>query len=231
MKKIKLPNVTLLGIDCVNIERLIKVINISEKNIKFGAVKILTSLETSDARKIKIPEIKSIQEYSLFCINDLYKYIETDFVLIIQHDGFILNPGSWTNEFLEYDYIGATWLVANWSVKNFDFPKELLEQKIVGNGGFSLRSKKFLEISNKLYKSGEIKKTHPEDVAMCVWYRDKFEKEGIKFATAKIANKFSIEDENLEFKNQFGFHGFWNNDLNKYFKKNTKYNFLVKYIK
>ena len=31
----------------------------------------------------------------------------TDFVLTIQHDGFILNPDAWRDDFFDYDYIGA----------------------------------------------------------------------------------------------------------------------------
>ena len=55
-------------------------------------------------------------------------------MLIIQHDGFILNHKAWDNEFLNYDYIGAPvyWM-----------GNKLIE---VGNGGFSLRSKKLLKI-------------------------------------------------------------------------------------
>ena len=40
MEKLKLPNVTLLGIDCVNIERLQNTLDVSSKDIEFGAVKL-----------------------------------------------------------------------------------------------------------------------------------------------------------------------------------------------
>ncbi len=231
MKKLKLPNVTLLGIDCVNIERLIKAINISEEEIEFGAVKLLTSLDTDDKRKIEIPNIKSVEEYSLFCIRDLHKYVDTDFVLIIQHDGFILNPKSWTDEFLKYDYIGAPWFISEWSTKSFKIPKGKIGEKVVGNGGFCFRSKKLLEISNKLFELGKIQKVHPEDVSICVLYKNEFEKENIKFAPTELARKFSIEDEEETYNEQFGFHGFWCKDLNKWFKNNPKYSFLLKNIK
>lgn len=39
----------------------------------------------------------------------LDSYIETPHVLVVQYDGFILNPDAWTDEFLEYDYVGAPW--------------------------------------------------------------------------------------------------------------------------
>lgn len=86
-------------------------------------------------------------------IKELNKYIETSYVLIIQYDGFILNPDAWTDEFLEYDYIGAPW----WYTDDCN----------VGNGGFSLRSKKLLEI---LANDDSILETHPEDHHICRTY-------------------------------------------------------------
>ena len=32
---------------------------------------------------------------------ELNNYIDTDFVLIVQHDGFIINPSSWNDDFLK----------------------------------------------------------------------------------------------------------------------------------
>lgn len=210
--KIKLPQVTLMGIDCVNIERIQKALDISCEGIEFADVKLLTSLPTEDNRKVEIPHIGSIEDFSLFCLRDLVKYVDTDFVLLVQYDGFILNPNSWTDEFLSYDYIGAPWLVADWSVKNFNFPEELLGSKVVGNGGFSLRSKRLLEVSSRLVKENLIIDTHPEDVSLCVWNRDLLEKEGLKIAPIEVAELFSIEGEEWKYDNQFGFHGFsWTN--------------------
>lgn len=96
----KLPNITLMGIDCVNVERLQKALDISCAGIEFGAVKLLTSLETSDSRKVEIPHIGSIEDFSKFSICDLYKYVDTEYVLLVQYDGFVLNPQSWNDEFL-----------------------------------------------------------------------------------------------------------------------------------
>ena len=68
-------------------------------------MKLLTSLPTDDSRKIEISHIGSTESYSEFCIRDLVKYVDTDFVLIVQHDGFVLNPNSWNDKFFDYDYI------------------------------------------------------------------------------------------------------------------------------
>jgi hypothetical protein len=222
-----LCNVTLLGIDCVNVERLAEAMNVSQKDIEFGAVKLLTSLPADDKRKIEIPHIGSIEEFSRFCIEDLYKYVDTDYVLLVQYDGFVLNAESWTDEFLKYDYIGAPWLVANWSIRDFNFPPETLGTFIVGNGGFCLRSKKFLETSARLSKQGKIPKINPEDVAMCVWYRDEFEKESIKFAPPELASLFSVEGPDNKYKKQFGFHGFSWSGIQVWIDEHQKYPAIV----
>jgi hypothetical protein len=193
----RLPNVTLLGVDCINVERLQKALDISSADIEFGAVKLLTSLPTSDPRKVEIPHIGSIEDFSKFSICDLYKYVDTEYVLLVQYDGFILNPDSWKDEFLNYDYIGAPWLVSDWSVRDFNFPEKLLGTWVVGNGGFCLRSSKFLETSSRLARVGAFKKYHPEDVAMCVWDRSMVENEGIKFAPIETAKLFSIEGHDV----------------------------------
>ncbi len=42
-------------------------------------------------------------------IKRINSYVATPFALVIQYDGFILNPDAWRDEFLDYDYIGAPW--------------------------------------------------------------------------------------------------------------------------
>lgn len=226
--KINLPSVTLLGIDCLDIERLSIAMNVSQKNIQFGATKLLSSLKTEDKRLITIPEIKTVDAYSLFCIKSLLEYVETENALIVQHDGFILNPNTWRDDFLEYDYIGAPWLVEDWLINDYHFPKKLLGRKIVGNGGFSLRSRKFLEVGSWLYGMGKLPQTNPEDIAQCVWYRDLFEKEGIKFAPIELAEKFSIEGENFVYSNQFGFHSYVWTDISAWVDKHSELEGVVK---
>jgi len=230
MKK-KLGTVTLLGIDCVDIERLILVSEICQQNFDFAGVKLLTSIESSNKNVISIKPITSTEGYSRFIINELNKYVDTDHVLIIQYDGFILNSDAWSDEFLKYDYIGAPWLVADWSVKNFAFPKELVGKLVVGNGGFSLRSKKFLITCARLSKDNVFKKYHPEDTALCVWNRELMENNGISFAPVEIAKQFSFESENDEhnrWNGQFGFHGFQWTDITNWSNKHPEYEIDIK---
>jgi hypothetical protein len=224
--KIQLNNVTLLGIDCVNPQRLLDAINVSINNIDFASVKILSSENINDGRLIKIPRISSMQEYSRFCLKDLHKYVETEFVLLIQWDGFVLNPKSWDFSFLKYDYIGSPWVVKDWSIEDFGFPEKLRNTRIVGNGGFCIRSKNFLEVSSRLYENGVFKTYHPEDIAVSVWYRNIFIAEGIRFAPVELARKFALEGNDDVYDQQFGFHGFYTN-LNKWMDENKKYTNIV----
>jgi len=139
------------------------------------------------------PQINSRQTYSKFILQELHKHIHTDFVLIVQWDGFIINPDAWNNQFLDYDYIGAVW---HWHPKG----------KRVGNGGFSLRSKKLCELTAK---PEFIYMDQNEDDLICHVNRDFLESHGIKFAPEEIARYFSFERELSNIKT-FGFHGDFN---------------------
>ena len=225
--KRKLETVTLLGIDCVDLDRLVLAMNICQQEFEFAEVKILTSIDSERKDVVKIEPIKSIEEYSKFVLSELDKYVDTEHVLIVQYDGFILNPEAWSAEFLKYDYIGAPWLVGDWAVKDFDFPAKLLGQFVVGNGGFSLRSKKLLSLCAKLFREDVLQRYHPEDTAICVYYRQLLEKSGVKFAPVVLAKQFSFEEESTEnyhWDGQFGFHyGFSRTDISKWLEKNPEY--------
>lgn len=224
MKK-ELKNVTLLGIDCADIDRLIQAAEICMKDFEFGAVKLLTSLDSNNPNIVGIDHIGSTAEYSEFVIKNLDSYVDTDFVLVIQYDGFILNPDAWTDEFLQYDYIGSPWLIADWSVDLFGIPKELLGQRFVGNGGFSLRSKKLLSLCAKLAKEGVFKEYDPEDMVICVYNKKLFEDNEIKFAPLDLARKFSIEgdEDGVSWSDEFGFHGLRYTDISAWLMRHPEY--------
>ncbi|MEZ4791977.1 MAG: DUF5672 family protein [Gelidibacter sp.] len=206
---LKLDEVTLLGIDCIDIDRLIFVSEICQKSIAFNTVKLLSHLPSKHPNVVKIAEISTIEDYSRFIIKDLHQYLDTDFVLVIQHDGFILNPDAWQDGFLNYDYVGAP---CKWGM---------------GNGGFSLRSKKLLKL---LSDTTEINTYHPEDLMICKKHRGFLERQGIKFAPFEIAEPFSIEG--LMWNGQFGFHNadisIWDIDNYVDSKKHPKYYHLLK---
>lgn len=135
--KINLEDVTLVAVDCLNPELSVKAILRSQKNCDFQKSLLFTDsmFENSSFDVIKIDKIKSINEYSKFILKNLNLYIETNFIIIIQWDGFVLNSKLWKNDFRDYDYIGAKW---EWHK----------DGKNIGNGGFSFRSKKLLEVTS-----------------------------------------------------------------------------------
>ena len=225
MKK-KLDSVTLLGIDCIDIERLILAANICQENFEFADVKLLTSLPSLDDRIIKIDPITSIESYSKFVIADLDTYIDTSHLLMIQYDGFILNPTSWTDEFLTYDYIGAPWFEDEESVEKWKLPKSFIGTFTVGNGGFSLRSKKLTTLCTRLSKEEKFDTYHPEDMVLCIWKRHLLEEQGIVFAPVELAKKFSFESEypgHTTWDGELGFHGLKWTDISRWLKDHPEY--------
>ena len=137
------------------------------------------------------PPINTTKDYSDLLLTGLRQYVAGTHVLIIQWDSFILHPELWTNDFLQYDYIGAVW------PHHPDTP--------VGNGGFSLRSVKLLEV----LESPAITKRHAEDFCICVDNKATLENQfGIRFAPKSIAEQFAVERSSWH--PAFGFHGFFN---------------------
>ena len=75
MKKYSLPNVTLIGADCVNLDGLVLAGNICQEKFEFGAVKYLTSLPAKNHKNvIPIKHIGSEAEYSEFFLKNLNKF-------------------------------------------------------------------------------------------------------------------------------------------------------------
>ena len=192
---LSLKDVTICSVDCITPKLSAEAINISSQAINFGDA-ILFSDKRIDGkfRSIEIPQIKSKKEYSQFVIQYLVGQIKTNFVLVVQWDGYVTCPSAWTNEFLEYDYIGARW---PWHKDGFT----------VGNGGFSLRSTKLMKAFLSLELAMDFNVN--EDEMICRQFRPQLEGRGIKFATDAIADKFAYERSNPEVET-FGFHGLFN---------------------
>jgi hypothetical protein len=215
---IDLPQVTLLTIDGVGTDiNAVKALKYSMKDINFGAIKYITAgdIKPDFCEVHKISKM-SYDDYSVFCMTELLHYVNTEYVLIIHPDGFVVNPQLWTDDFLKYDYIGAPW-DTNVLIRN-TLNKSILHEPLkqnnycynIGNGGFCLRSKKLLKEVNNLYSKEYI--TYPEDAIICITMRKELENRGIKFPNdVKIASKFSCEmiyvDGNVfSSNNSFGFH-------------------------
>lgn len=148
-----------------------------------------------------IDDCGSYEQYNSDILFHSYEWFDTDFVLVIQLDSRIINPAAWTDEFFKYDYIGAPWI---WRIMKPQYSKGVGDaNRLVGNGGFSLRSRRLCELMASDYQnmlpSGE-----NEDVFICQHLRDELESKGIKFASYEVAKRFSVE--NLNYTGQFGAH-------------------------
>lgn len=192
MKKIN--NCSLIAIDCYNYGIAVSSLRKSMAQCEFDKVLFFTDtdIEIEGIETIKIPSITSKDEYSQFLLKEAWKFIDTEFVLVTQHDSWILNADSFDDGLYKVDYAGALWLETD-GLAN-------------GNGGFSWRSKKLMDIvGNDTFVSA----TTPEDVAICRVYRSYLEKNyGLVWASDELCEKFAFE---LREPSQptFGFHNFF----------------------
>ena len=176
---LKLNTITLLCLDTRHPELADRALQKCLEQAAFAQAVLLThaGYQSSDPRITThaIEALKGIEDYSRFMIKEIAPYVLGSHVLVVQWDGYIVNLESWSSEFLKYDYIGAPW------------PNKT---NAVGNGGFSLRSKKLLNALADPY----IDHYHPEDSVICEDYKSYLEHtHGIQFAPVSLASQFACE--------------------------------------
>lgn len=175
---------------------------------------------------IKIPKISNFTFYhwfhvsSLICLKMLPSCMNEDFNIFVHDDGYAINKSAWTDEFFDFDYIGAVvpenhgWLHSNINK--------------VGNGGFSMRSKKLhnaikdidppilpedyhrIKNTEMVEEAQKIWYWLPEDYLLSVIYHKKLTEEyGVKFAPENLADQWSIEQNfnSSWLGKSLGFHG------------------------
>ena len=220
-KKLELPNVTLLAASSIEIDMTQLALRISLRNIEFGAVKLLSSLppskKYSDIEYVSIPAMNNIADYNRMMIEDLHKYFTTSHCLVVQPDSFVVDSELWNDEFLQFDYIGAPW--SNKIRINSELVLNL-EENCVGNGGFSLRSRKLVETTAKINFNSLKFPFKNEDIIICHYLYKEMLNNGIRFAPPELASQFSMENVNhlhgQDVNSVFGFHG---RHLRDYFLK------------
>ncbi len=193
MPPLSLKDVTVCAVDCLNPSLAVRALERCSQGIEFGRVVLFSDADVSgDVERVPIETIGSFGDYSKFILRKLVQHIKTDYVLVVQWDGFVVAPELWTPEFLTYDYIGAVWPL--------DHPWR------VGNGGFSLRSYRLLERVSQSLDLGALN----EDAAICQILRPSLEAQaGIRFAPEELAARFSHERV-APTGPTFGFHGMFN---------------------
>ena len=192
---LSLPRVTLVCIDCVNHDLALAAIAQCVQKVSFARVLFITdrdfSIEGIDC--VRIPALDSREAYSRFVIKELHAHVDTDAALLVQWDGFVVNAAAWSDDFLDYDYIGAKWIFHT-------------DGHTVGNGGFSLRSRRLLQA----LRDPHVVPGPTEDDTICRTYRAYLEEtHGIRFAPEAVADRFAFEASYWT-SPPFGFHGLFN---------------------
>lgn len=196
--RLALPQVTLCAATSVNLAATVRAMAHCMTLVDFGRAVLLSDtvpdVMPQGLEHVAIAPLRSSADYSRFMLRELAPHIATSHCLIVQWDGFILEADAWEPAFLDCDYIGAPW-------PQFDDGHD------VGNGGFSLRSRRLLDacLAPGFAFSGE-----PEDVVIARRNRPWLEAEhGLRFADRALASRFSFERDRDVARN-FGFHGVFN---------------------
>jgi hypothetical protein len=195
--KLNLPTVTLCAATSVNVAATIAALRACLDQVAFADCLLLTDADVatdhSGIRLVPIERLHSARDYSEFMLKGLAEHVRSPHCLVVQWDGFVLDAGCWDPAFLTYDYIGAPW-------------PQFEDDHAVGNGGFSLRSRKLLEAC----RDPAFPVSHPEDLAICRVNRPMLESRfGIRFANREAGGRFAHERAPAG-RSTFGFHGIFN---------------------
>jgi hypothetical protein len=193
---LRLPDVTLCMVDCATTTLAARALRKCIGECEFGDAILFCDAppDTRDFRCVAIARLGSRADYSTFILKELARFITTDYVLVAQWDGYVVEPRAWTDEFLRWDYIGARW---HWHSDGMT----------VGNGGFSLRSRRLLAATAA--PDFPLERHVNEDEQICRTQRPFLAAAGIRFAPEPVADRFSYERSVPE-RPTFGFHGLFN---------------------
>lgn len=193
---ITLPDVSLIAITSGEEQECIQALEYSAVGVTFGQKILFTDNESLhfNGKIIKTQKFSNISEWGKFVVFELWKYIDTKFVLLVHPDGFLVNPSSWNPNFLNYDYIGAPWPIPKDTVSFRDHYGNIIR---VGNS-VSLRSRRLLKLPSEIglrWENFDGGFPH-EDGFLCVQHRHTLvEKHKIKFAPLSLAIEFGREYE------------------------------------
>ncbi|MFN0184367.1 MAG: DUF5672 family protein [Aquabacterium sp.] len=197
--RLSLPDVTLLAVDTRTPTLALAAMQACQAQVQFGDAVLFTDpkqlAQAPASVRIEPAHIDSVPAYSRFMLQGLLPHVHTSHLLVVQWDGYLLDAAAWDPAFLDWDYIGAPW---------HDRPAA----RAVGNGGFSLRSRRLLQaLLDPALVPG-----HPEDVCICEQHRTALERtHGIRIAPLDVARRFAFERTSPDGPT-LGFHGLFNFD-------------------
>lgn len=195
-ERLALPQVTLCAATSVNVKATLRALEACLAQIDFAACKLFTDAPVRPIhpaiKVVPIERLDSAAAYSDFLLTQMVDHVATSHCLVAQWDGHVLDAGRWRADFFDYDYIGARW-------PQFGGGHD------VGNGGFSLRSRRLMEAC----REPGFRSRHPEDVAIGRDNRKWLEGRGMRFASAELADLFAAE-RGGNVATSFGYHGVFN---------------------
>jgi hypothetical protein len=201
---LSLPDVTLVMIETREHELARLAIEECLAKVKFGDVlvfsdRVLIDVEDPNLiRFVEVPDWPDKEGWSRFNWHGVGPYIKTSHALTIQWDSWVWDVTKWTDEYLEYDYVGAPWWYKDY--------------KNVGNGGFALRSKRLLRHVYD-HRAEYPVETNIDDDLFCRKYRTQLELAGMRWAPERLAKDFSFEcTRPSPMSKHFGFHAAFNFD-------------------
>ena len=198
-----LPDVTLVVAEtrCHELMRL--TLTDMVLKVKFGGIVIHTDKPEligipAPAEYVRVPDWPDKSAQGWFYYMDAPHAAQTSHVLLMEWDAGLRDVNCWTDDFLQYDYIGAPWM---WE-KN--------RRHTVGNGGFLLLSKRMVD---HVYAHRQTFRINT-DMMYAQANRIRLEQEiGAKWAPEEVAFRFSYEhsrEHRSQAKPSFGYHDIFN---------------------
>jgi hypothetical protein len=185
-----LSDVTVCAADSASPELAARALDLCMGRCAFAEAILFSDVPVAgNFRHVAIPKLTSLDDYSRFCLKEMGRHIKTAHALVVQWDGYVVDPAMWDKRFRQYDYVGA--------------PIFRDGRTVVGNGGFSLRSRKLMRALARLPMVPDVN----EDWVISEIMRPVLERDfGIRFAPLALAERFSYEQRHPG-KPTFGFHG------------------------
>lgn len=191
-----MPDVSLVVVETMAHELARLAVEDCLKVAEFGDVFVYSD----DLEKLKVPGARNqvVENWPTkigcgrFSTFEIAKPVHTSHILFLEWDAGIVDQTRWRSDFLEFDYIGAPW----WYT----------DGRNVGNGGFSLRSKRLVDFLSA-NRDGFPAVT---DDSLCRHYRHALEEAGgFRWAPDDVARDFAFECLPPTGMN-FGFHAMRN---------------------
>lgn len=189
---INLKDVTLVSLDnCgdyisknnIRIATISRIVPWITKHIEFGDFLFINPFNKNS--HLINSELTGIDWYNDFVFKKIPYMIKTKYYLVIQYDGFPINFDKWTNDFLEYGYVGGG--------------------DTLQNGGFSLRNKE--DMIRILNSNDKITVGNEDHYISHFLTNEPFQSSfKIKSADRYIANNFSYVSPITNFNESFGWH-------------------------